>query len=233
MSEPELVHDDGLVRLYRGDCLANADLWADLGDVMVTDPPYGIAYESNWASERLARSISGDEDTLTRDTALAVWGDRPALVFGTWRVPRPPATRMLLVWDTKGALGMGDLNLPWKPSHQEIYVLGDGFSGPRTSDVLTYAPVQSMAKNGRVHPHQKPIDLMYDLIAKCPPGVIVDPFAGSGTTLRACKDLGRQAIGFEVDEKHCASAVARLAQEALVFPEPTAVAEPLTMDLSA
>lgn len=228
---PDPVYDDGTITLYNADCLAHPDLWAAVdGGVLVTDPPYGIDYRSNWAST-MPRSISGDDDTLTRDTALHLWGDRPAIVFGTWRIPRPPATRMLLVWDTKGALGMGDLSLPWKPSHQEIYVIGKGFAGRRDSDVLCYAPVQSMAANGRVHPHQKPIDLMIDLLSKCPPGVIVDPFAGSGTTLRAAKDLGRRAIGFELDPIYCETAIARLAQEVLVFDAP-AEAEPLAMEFA-
>jgi len=148
---------------------------------------------------------------------LSAWGGRPALVFGTWRAPRPRATRTLLVWDTKGALGMGDLSIPWKPAHQEIYVLGHGFKGRRTSDVLSYPPVQSMAANGRVHPNEKPVDLLQDLIGKCPPGVIVDPFCGSGSTLRAAKNMGRKAIGVELDERYCEIAAERLGQEVLDF----------------
>src|SRR5699024_8959898 len=126
------------------------------------DPPYGIDYRSGSRREAIAASILGDKDTTARDAALTLWGDRPALVFGTWRIPRPENTRALLVWDTKGALGMGDLSIPWKPAHQEIYVLGRGFTGKRSTDVLTYAPVQSMSRGGRVHPHQKPIPLMRD-----------------------------------------------------------------------
>lgn len=227
------AYDDGTVTLYHGDCLAHPELWAGEAVVgaMVTDPPYGIDYNSGHEG-RLPRSIAGDKDTLTRDNAIALWGDRPALVFGTWRIPRPADTRMLLVWDTKGALGMGDLTLPWKPAHQEIYVLGRGFSGRRDTDVLCYAPVQAKAAHGRVHPHQKPVSLMHDLIAKCPPGVIVDPFAGSGSTLRAAKDLGRRAIGFELDADYVETAIGRLAQEAMVF-EPVADPEPLALDLSA
>jgi len=122
---------------------------------------------------------------------------------------------MVLVWDTKGALGMGDLSLPWKPSHQELYVIGSGFSGPRTSDVLCFPPVQSMAANGRVHPHQKPVDLLQALVAKCPPGVVADPFMGSGSTLVAAKALGRRAIGVEVDESYCEVAAKRCAQGVL------------------
>jgi DNA modification methylase len=55
-----------------------------------------------------------------------------------------------------------------------------------------------MAKNGRVHPTQKPVSLMHDLCRKVP-GTILDPFMGSGTTLVACAKLGRKGIGIEID----------------------------------
>jgi DNA modification methylase len=147
---------------------------------------------------------------------LAWWGSRPALIFGSWRRPRPERTRQLLVWDSGGALGLGALDLPWKPAHQEIYVLGGGFKGRRTTDVLRYPPVQSMAKNGRVHPHEKPIALMRALLQKCPPGAVLDPFAGSGSTLRAAFDLRRKAIGIEIEERYCEIAAKRLQQEVLL-----------------
>lgn len=204
------------VTIYHGDCLdVLADLDPDDFGALVTDPPYGIAYKSNQRRHLLADSIVGDEDTSLRDAVLDWWGDRPALVFGTWRVARPLQTRALLVWDTKGALGMGDTSLPWKPSHQEIYVLGRGFTGHRGTDVLTYAPVQSMARNGRVHPHEKPVDLMRDLVGKCARWPILDPFMGSGSTLRAAKDLGVPAVGIEVERRYVDIAVQRLAQEVL------------------
>ena len=212
---------DDTVTLWHGDCLADPTLWTS-ADALVTDPPYGVAYRSNSRRDTLARSIEGDQDTTARDAVLAAWGDRPALVFGTWRIPRPKGTRMKLVWDTKGALGMGAMDLPWKPAHQEVYVLGRGFTGRRTTDVLTYAPVQSMSRNGREHPHQKPIPLMRDLIAKCPPGTIADPFAGSGSTLVTAKALGRRAVGVEMDERYCEIAATRLAQGFLDFGEVTA-----------
>jgi DNA modification methylase len=211
---PEPYYQDDLVTLYHGNAVrVLPHLDPDDYAAMVTDPPYGISYRSNSRRDTLAASIAGDEDTRLRDAALEWWGDRPALVFGTWRVPRPAATRALLVWDTKGALGMGDLSLPWKPAHQEVYVLGRGFAGRRGTDVLTYAPVQSMARNGRCHPHQKPTSLMADLLAKCPAGAVIDPFAGSGSTLRAAKDAGRRAVGIELEEHYCEVIAQRLAQE--------------------
>jgi len=208
-------YSDEWVTLCHGDCREVTE-WLS-ADVLVTDPPYGIGYQSGRPRDTLAASIAGDEDTAERDAALEAWGDRPALVFGTWRIPRPTGTRARLVWDTKGALGMGDLSIPWKPSDQEIYVLGSGFAGPRTSNVLCYAPVQSMSRNGREHPHQKPVPLLLDLLVKCPPGTVADPFAGSGSTLVAAKRLGRKAIGIEREERYCEIAAKRLAQGVLDF----------------
>ena len=204
---------DGIT-IYHGDC---REIGVLRGDVLVTDPPYGIAYKSGaMRQDSTPDSIEGDADTALRDWVLDQWNDGPALVFGTWRIARPEKVKARLIWDTKGALGMGDLSIPWKPSDQEIYVIGSGFSGPRTTNVLRFAPVQAMARNGRVHPHEKPVDLMRELIQKCPDGVILDPFMGSGTTLRAAKDLGRKATGIELSERYCEIAAKRLAQGVLL-----------------
>lgn len=179
--------------------------------VLVTDPPYGIAYNSGSRRTDLAASIVGDEDTSLRDWVLEAWGDRPALVFGSWKMPRPAGTHTRLVWDTKGALGMGDLSVPWKPSDQEIYVLGKGFVGRRDTNVLRVAPVQATARNGRLHPHEKPVSLMRLLIEKCPPDALIfDPFCGSGSTLVAAAQLGREAVGVEIDGGYCRVAKERV-----------------------
>ena len=180
---------------------------------MIVDPPFGIDYNSGMESS-IPRSIENDKDTSVRDELLDRWGG-PALVFGSWKVQRPEETKMLLVWDTKGALGMGDLSLPWKPSHQEIYVIGSGFKGNRTTDVLSFPPVQSTAKNGRQHPHQKPLGLMRELVGKCPAGRVFDPCMGVGTTLLAAKLEGRRSVGIEVEEKYCEIAAKRLEQGVL------------------
>ena len=116
-------YQDDFVTLYHGDCLEVADWWAN-ADVLVTDPPYGIAYESGRVPNRTRIPIAGDMDLDIRDKALALWGTRPALVFGVWDRPRPDGTRARLIWSKAPDPGMGDLTLPWGKSDEEIYVRG-------------------------------------------------------------------------------------------------------------
>lgn len=186
---------------------------------MVTDPPYGLDAPLNSGGKKghitpvEKRAIPDwDRDLAVRDEILALWSPRPAVVFGSVTKPAPPGcTQRPLVWDKGEAVGMGDTSFPWRPNYELVWVLGAGFAGPRTSSILRYPIVPG----GRDHPTQKPVSLMVDLLQKCPPGVVLDPFAGSGTTLRAAKDIGRRAIGIELDEGYCDTAARRFAQECL------------------
>ena len=206
---PKPFYEDGSVTIYHGDC---RELLPEIeADVLVTDPPYGMAYDSGWSKHR---AIEGDGDLGARDWVLDHWGNRPALVFGTWRLPRPEA-RTMLIWDKGDSPGMGDLSLPWGPSYEEIYVRGDGWSGPRKAGVLRHIGRTGADAKQIGHPTPKPLSLMVDLIGYCPAGVILDPFMGSGTTLRAAKDLGRKAIGIELEERYCQIAAERCSQEVL------------------
>ena len=69
------------------------------------------------------------------------------------------------------------------------------------------------------HPCPKPLSLWEELDKRMKDGIVLDPFMGSGTTLVAAKELGRKAIGIEIEEKYCEIAVRRLAQEVLLFKE--------------
>jgi DNA modification methylase len=200
--------------LILGDCHKVRPVMGEF-DAVVTDPPYGIGYQSGHRTEALwsaGDSIHGDGTTEARDSVLRGGWWRMALVFGSWRAPRPDGVRMVLVWDKGGALGMGDLSLPWKPDHEEIYVLGSGFVGARDSgSVLRHPPVQSMAKNGREHPTEKPVGLMVRLLQKTV-GSVIDPFMGSGTTGVAAIQLGRRFVGIEREPKYFDIACRRIEQ---------------------
>ncbi|MFV8301269.1 DNA-methyltransferase [Mycolicibacterium fortuitum] len=213
-------YQDDQVTLYHGDCLKITE-WLD-ADVLVTDPPYGMSYESNFnrdkRNSKVGRSVAGDSDTDIRDAALELWGDRPALVFGRWNVPMPPSVVARLVWD-RGYHGMGDLSFPWGPSDEEIYVLGRGFIGKREPNVIRVHGLMSGDRNRPNHPTPKPIPLMERLIQNCPTGTIADPFSGSGSTLLAARNLGRKAIGVEEVERYCELVAKRLDQMCLDFGE--------------
>lgn len=126
---------------------------------------------------------------------------------------------MRLTWDKGEHVGMGDLSLPWKPNTEDVYVIGKGFHAARRgSSVLRHNAVAGTAHgahNGRLHPTEKPLDLMETLVAACPPGTVADPFAGSGSTLVAARNLGRHAIGVEIEERYCETIARRLAQDCL------------------
>lgn len=211
-----VYYQDDAVTLYHGDCLEVSEWLA--ADVLATDPPYGMAYESNFnrikGSQKVGRPVAGDDSPAVRDAALDKWGQRPGLIFGRWNVPRPAHAHTRLVWD-KIIWGMGDLSFPWGPGEEEIYVIGSGFTGKRSSNVIRVQGYAAPDANRPDHPTPKPVSLMERLIEKCPPGLIADPFAGSGATLIAAKNLGRKAIGVELEERYCEVIASRLSQEVL------------------
>lgn len=207
-------YQDDFVTLYHGDCLEMREWLA--ADVLVTDPPYGMSYKSG--RKRDSGPILGDRTLDVRDAALTLWGNRPALVFGTWKQPRPPGVRQLIVWDKRGGAGFsGDLAMPWADITEEVYVIGAGWVGGRVPAIYSIPTLPSA--NRPDHPTPKPVRLMAELLRKCPPGVIADPFAGSGATLIACAEEGRRAIGVELEERYCELIAKRLAQQPLrLFP---------------
>lgn len=224
MSEP--YYSDDWIQLFHGDC-REITAWLE-ADVLVTDPPYGRSWRQGGhlpTPGRTARSaaqpsIAGDADTDVRDAALALWGDRLAIVFGDLMLPPPPAARHVLIYRKAPDSGVRGAVGGYRRDAEAVYLLGPwpGGIGGRSSIIATAARMQggehgASARYG--HPHAKPLDVMEQLIAVCPPGVIADPFAGSGSTLAAAARLGRRAIGVEDEERYCEIAAKRLAQGVL------------------
>lgn len=225
-----VYYQDDLVTLYHGDA-RDVTAWLD-ADVLVMDPPYGRAWRQGEMKARHQRSdsrpgIAGDDDTAVRDTLLALWGTtRPAIVFGDLTLPPPAGTKLTLVYRKPPDAGLRGAIGGFRRDLEAVYLLGPWPSGigGRTALLTTNAatvgnPVGLVARSGG-HPHAKPLDLLEALLTHCPPGRVADPTAGSGPVLIAARNLGRPAIGVELEARWCLAAARRLAQGALPIPAP-------------
>jgi len=211
------------VKVVCGDCL---DLLPSLDvprgrRVVITDPPYGVTYQSNRTVGRGTKPITNDGTRLSLALyrqVIPLLGARHVMWFTRWDAwPDVWATlgqsypiRGLLVWD-KGTPGMGDLS-HWGPSYELIASAGSGaISGGRDGSVLRHNTVPSAKRN---HPTEKPVALIQYLIEKLTTAddVVVDPFAGSGTTAVAAALAGRRFWGCEIDPAYVAIAQRRVAE---------------------
>lgn len=227
MGETRTYYADDFVTLYHGDCL---EIAADLpqADALILDPPFFMPAQHYAARSEWARSW-GDTAILTRwwagalDTLLpklrgtgscfVFCDDESYPVFYPGLYVRFPGVSAL-VWN-KGRIGMG---APWRHAHEFILHARRTDAKWRGSkgetDVLDFTPTPSAS---RFHPVDKPDALISKLIAVTtdPGDLVVDPFAGGGSTLTAARALGRRAIGIEHDEAYCEVIARRLSQNIL------------------
>jgi len=217
-------YQDDQVTIYHGDC-REIDVWLE-ADVLVGDPPYGRRWRQSQigthALNDSSAGIANDADTAVRDAVLSMWGDRPAILFGDLMLPPPAGNKLTCIYHkADGSSGLRGAMGGVRRDCEAIYLVGKWPSGlgGRSSLFTTHFQIGGaagvVASNGG-HPHTKPRDVMTQLV-DLTRGVITDPFMGSGSTLRAAKDLGRKAIGVEVDERYCEIAAKRMGQEVLMF----------------
>lgn len=202
------------VTLYLGDCLEVTEWLA--ADVLVTDPPYGIGYTRPAIAAYNNpghNGIVGDATTQARDAVLSAWTG-PAVAFGAFTHPPAGAKQVLVYVKPPDAGFMGSVG-GYRRDCEGIYLLGNWGSGPGTRSSVIATGRARVGGPSRGHPHSKPVDVMEQLIDACPPGVIADPFAGSGSTLVAARNLGRKAIGVEIEERYCEIIARRLNQAVL------------------
>lgn len=224
MSVP--YYQDDNVTLWHGDCL-EVDGWL-AGDVLVTDPPYGRDWRSGSGMTNSDGrghgsvghvGIAGDKDTVARDRALEAWGGRPAVVFGDLLVAPPLHSVQVLIYAKPIDAGIKGARAGFRRDAEAIYLVGPWTAGVGgTSSVLTTSGLVAGPRGIATragHPHAKPLDVLEALIARCPDGVIADPFAGSGSTLAAARNLGRRAVGVELEERYCELIARRLSQDVL------------------
>jgi DNA modification methylase len=201
MTLPTPYYQDDAVTLYHGDCREILPLIQ--ADAIVTDPPYGIGFRGNeWDAE------IPDWLRLARNSAPIVAFTTAPLTL--WDYPRPD---WVLCWARPASNSRSKLAgfSWWSP----ILVYGTPIFA---IDFISLHAIQHSAPSDNHHPTPKPDSLMLWLVKGCSSesDTILDPFAGSGTTLRAAKDLGRKAIGIEIEEKYCEIAARRCAQEVLL-----------------
>jgi site-specific DNA-methyltransferase (adenine-specific) len=219
-------YQDSLVTIYHGDCREVLPELSGVG-IVATDPPYVLGMNSTegkvgWGDLMNSATFYADWIRqclhLTESRAGAAW------VFTSWRAfpvlarasyEIPHKMESLLVWD-KCWIGPGG-HTGLRPSYELVALFAHrGFQvADRGTPDIWQSPYSSQRKHG--HPAEKPVDLMRRIISagSSQEGSVLDPFAGSGTTLGAAKDLGRKAIGIEIEERYCEIAAERMAQMTL------------------
>ncbi len=210
------------ITIYHGDCREILPTLEPV-DLVLTDPPYGIDRANGMGGQgydgfgnfikRQARAYAGtwDEDrpdsaifTRMRDKAdvAIIWG-------GQYFSDILPRSTKWLIWDKEQTM----------PSFSDAEMAWTNLGGTSTKMFRFCGNGLLAIEKERFHPCQKPLELMKWCILQCRfddiPITVLDPFMGSGTTLRAAKDLGRKAIGIEIEEKYCEIAAKRLSQEVL------------------
>jgi len=212
-------YQDDYVTLYHGDC---RDILPHLEpvDLVLTDPPYGIEYDTkkaNKPNQKQFDAIANDNNSEAAGFVIQHYAETSMVIFGAINFSSIlPSKGRWICWDKRCSekadrmLG-SPFELAWsnrKSGYDQMY------------RILHGGVVNANGVNGkgpRFHPTEKPISLMQRIIEQNykKAQIILDPFAGSGTTLIAAKRLGRKAIGIELEHKYCDVIVKRLRQEVL------------------
>lgn len=225
-------YSDEWVTLYHGDC---RDVLPDItADALITDPPYGVGLVTKTSDYRQSRAfdngVSLRASLLYRDDPehvrelvqtvmpLALARVDRALVFCgprmMWAYPEPAAVGGVFTVNGAGRSPWGFQCIHPVLFYGKDPFLADGL-GSRPNAMRDEQPNREHVD----HPCPKPLRWMTWAVARASRAgeTVLDPFAGSGTTLRAAKDLGRKAIGIEIEERYCEIAARRLSQEVLAL----------------
>lgn len=205
--------------LYLGDCL---DVLPTLDEVdsVVTDPPYGIGVTRMTLGNRIVKMDHCSEwddqsPDMSQFTAMGV----PSIIWGGNYLSLPPSGKWL-VWDKgTGANDFADCELAWTNLKGAIRKVFHSWVG---------ANAKERCDSDRFHPTQKPVGVMQWCLGHLPEGcdLILDPFAGSGTTGVACIRTGRRFVGIEKEPKYFEIALKRIREaermaKCDLFKEPT------------
>jgi site-specific DNA-methyltransferase (adenine-specific) len=236
LDEAKPYYRDEFVTLFLGDCRMYLPEMVSAVEVVVTDPPYDsegreIAVALVGSFQNLA--VCGWPEHLVRiamasdrapDDWIVWWPTNAGLRSWGPKGQTPRESEHFAIWGevrwVHGAPTSANADkLVASPRPLNNKARGQvkrSADGRRFGDVWTDpSPGLGFQSDQRLHPNEKPIGVMRRLLQVVADGTVLDPFAGSGTTLVAAKSLGRKAIGIEIDERHCETAAKRCSQEVL------------------
>lgn len=221
--------DQYLGKIHQGDCLKFVRGLPDkCVDLVVTDPPYGISYQSAWRTDKsqwkpiIANDNKPFVDWIGDASRILKDGGR-LICFYRWDVQDDFYNTIIdcgmnvksqIVWD-KVSHGMGDLKGEYAPQHESIIYATKGryeFKGKRPTSIIQCMRVMP---DKLLHSNEKPTALIKKLIKDLSDksDIIFDPFMGSGTTAIAAYQLGRKWFGCEISPEYCEIANKRIAEE--------------------
>lgn len=204
-------YQDDYCTIYHGDCREILPQLPKV-DLVLTDPPYGIGETNEKNLSRVNLALPKDYGSYFWDKIvdqslinLCIKSGKFSCIWGGNYYQMHPSS-CWLIWDKEnGTNDFADCEMAWTNYKKAVRLKKHRWNG--------------MLRKGnekRFHPTQKPLDVIKWAMLLCDDWkTCIDPFMGSGTTLRAAKDLQRKAIGIEIEEKYCEIAAERLRQEVL------------------
>jgi DNA modification methylase len=193
------------ITIYHGDC--HEILPQLTADVLLTDPPYGISRKCG----------TGFVDTVETFRAHAAWlvmlGYPMVMHLPHSRIYDIPKPQWRACWYKPCQVGGWMFSVPLYPHWEPLAIYHMPVTLWHRSDVF----IADARRKAFGHPTEKALSIESQLLQWMPKGLVIDPFMGSAPVLRAAKDLGRQAIGIDIDERYCEIAVNRLRQGVLAL----------------
>ena len=215
-------YKDDYITIFHGDCRFILPELREI-DIIATDPPYGVSYKKTGEPYMIGDTVNIfpyfmplARQCLKNTGAVYIFSSTTKLteilpLFQTYF-----KLHSLIIWDK--VIGQ----IPRQMSHYKLRYEPILYGSMGLHHLNTYQDdiVQCPIDRGncRVHPTQKPIKVIQYLLENSTEknSLVLDPFVGSGTTLIACKRLGIQGIGIEIEEKYCEIAAKRVSQEMMM-----------------
>ena len=219
----KIFYRDSLVTLYLGDA---RDMSPKKGSVLVTDPPFNIGYSYKEYADKLSKE---DYDALL-DVVFKKWSDKVIIHYAEdvfrWAIRNREIPTKCVSWVYNSHLQRAWRMLAYFGVTPDFKKVGQPYKNPtdkrvkkliaagkqaRLYDWWEIQQVKNVNKEKTAHPCQMPLDVMLRALGVLPSSaIIMDPFAGSGSTLVAAKMLGMKAFGVEKSETYCAIIAERL-----------------------